>query len=426
MLSGNQRLASQSIANVQIVYFYRPTKPNYMTDLATFSPPTVGKSLPPRQALALDRGAHIAVVGAGAFGGWTALWLLRAGFRVSLVDAWGPGNSRATSGDETRVIRSTYGANETYFDLNIRALELWKEHQALWQRPLFFPSGVLWFCHSPHPEMIEASLPYMRKHGLAYEYLSPQEAAQRYPHIRTDDLDHLVLDPHGGYLKAREGCQAVQEAFVRAGGTYVHAQAKPGGLDHQHLDHLDLSDGTRLQADAFVFACGAWLAKIFPDLLGQFITCTKQEAYYIGVPASHARQFDTMPAWVDLDGHDFYYGIPGNAYRGFKIGVDLRGEAFDPTNSERMLNPEVYAKARAFLAHRFPALAGAPLAENRVCPYENSPDGNFILDTHPGADNCWFLGGGSGHGFKHGPALGELAAQVIAGTRPLEPLFQRW
>ena len=112
--------------------------------------------------------------------------------------------------------------------------------------------------------------------------------------------------------------------------------------------------------------------------------------------------------WVDADGEDFYYGIPGNAHRGFKIGVDKRGEPFDPTAGDRIANLQVLADARKFIAHRFPGLSNAPLVESRVCPYENSPDGNFILDTHAEADNLWFLGGGSGHGFKHGPALGEL------------------
>src|SRR5882757_8440460 len=91
--------------------------------------------------------SNVVVVGAGAFGGWTALYLLRSGFQVTLVDAWGPGNSRSTSGDETRVIRSTYGGNETYFDMNVRALELWQENQHLFNRKVFFNTGVVWFCY---------------------------------------------------------------------------------------------------------------------------------------------------------------------------------------------------------------------------------------------------------------------------------------
>ena len=126
---------------------------------------------------------------------------------------------------------------------------------------------------------------------------------------------------------------------------------------------------------------------------------------------------------VDLDGQDFYYGIPGNAQRGFKIGIDKRGEPFDPTHGERVLNPEILNNARKFIGHRFPQLANAPLIESRVCPYENSPDGNFIFASHPEANNLWFLGGGSGHGFKHGPALGELIANLYKNGGEIHPLL---
>ena len=129
-----------------------------------------------------------------------------------------------------------------------------------------------------------------------------------------------------------------------------------------------------------------------------------------------ALRLDSLPVWVDLDGKDFYYGIPGNVQRGFKIGVDRRGIDFDPTLGERLYNQEVLAHARSFISHRFPELKNAPLLENRVCPYENSSDGNFIFEKHPDADNVIFLGGGSGHGFKHGPALGEWVARAIAGN----------
>ncbi len=395
-----------------------------MQEQATFAPRNIAQSKTLRQAPLLDKNTSITVIGAGAFGGWTALFLLRNGFKVTLIDAWGAGNSRSSSGDETRVTRSTYGANETYFDLNIRALELWKAHQKLWNKSLFFNSGVLWFCYETSHPIIEESIPFMQKHGLSYQYISLQEAKQRFPHIYTGDLHHLIFDPYGGYLKARESCQAVQEAFAKEGGTFIQAQVSPAPVRHEKLAYLTLSNGTTWQSDIFVFACGSWLGQIFPEVLGEIIICTKQEAYYFGVPASYTPLFDNMPVWVDLDGKDFYYGIPANAARGFKIGVDKRGEIFDPTNGNRFLDQEVFTKARTFISHRFPALKNAPLVENRVCPYENSPDGNFILDTHPEANNCWFLGGGTGHGFKHAPALGELASQIISGQKPLHPLFQ--
>lgn len=391
-------------------------------NLNTFAPrhvvkPDISTGMP-----SFKKGDHIVVAGAGAFGGWSALYLLRRGFKVTLVDAWGPGNSRCSSGDETRVIRSTYGNNETYFDLNVRALELWKENQERFKRKLFYNSGVLWFCYGESTALVDDSLPFALKHKMEYEYLTPGELKARYPAINSSDLHHAFLDPYGGYLKAREAVQLVHEAFIQEGGQYVQSHASPG-YSNQTFSGVLLSNGNRLLGDAYLFACGAWMGKLFPGVLGEIIGCTKQEVYYFGTPATASAAFEDLPAWIDVDGKDFYYGIPGNAHRGFKIGVDIRGEVFDPTQGERTLTPDVLANARRFLAHRFPGLSDAPLVEHRVCPYENSPDGNFIFDLLPGSENVFLLGGGSGHGFKHGPSIGELVAGVLSGNREVPAIF---
>lgn len=361
------------------------------------------------------KGAHIAVVGSGAFGSWTALSLLEKGFKVSLIDPWGPGHSRSSSGDETRVIRSTYGANETYFDLNVRALHLWKEFEHRVSRKIFFNTGVLWLCYQEKNPLVDDSIPYASKHNMDYEYLSVSELATRYPLIHTADLHHAYFDPYGGYLKARESVQLVFEAFIASGGTYIQAAASPGVVHKGTMNGISLSSGETLKAEAFIFACGSWLGKIFQDVIPDVVQCTKQEVYYFGVPDRRAAEFDRLPVWVDVDGKDFYYGIPGNQMRGFKLGVDIRGITFDPTADDRLYEPETLKKARIFLAHRFPDLSNAPLVESRVCPYENSRDGNFIFDALPGTYNAFILGGGSGHGFKHSPALGQHVAGVLAG-----------
>jgi glycine/D-amino acid oxidase-like deaminating enzyme len=380
-------------------------------NLNTFSPDN--HSLLEKVSLRLDKGSHVAVIGAGAFGGWTALYLQRKGLKVTLIDAWGPGNSRSSSGDETRVIRSTYGNNAFYFDLNVRALTLWKENQERFGHKLFYNTGVLWLCYDESTPLVDDSIPFAEKHGMPYRYLSKTDLARRYPILSTTDLHHGYLDPFGGFLKAREACHAVEKAFVQEGGIYHQVQAHPGKIKSGRMDGLSLSSGDTVVADAYLFACGAWMGKIFPEILSSKIICTKQEVYYFGVPETRAVDYENFPVWIDVDGKDFYYGIPGNAYRGFKIGVDIRGEVFDPTTGDRTLDAGVLKRARNFLAHRFPGLKDAPLVENRVCPYENSPDGNFIFEQHPEAENVLFLGGGSGHGFKHGPALGEMVAERI-------------
>src|SRR5258708_6415364 len=218
----------------------------------TFAPPFTPAERQ-KQLSPVHPKSKIAVVGAGAFGGWSALYLQRAGFQVTLIDTWGPGNSLSSSGDETRVIRSTYGANEFYFDLNVRALELWKENQLRFGHQLFLNSGVLWFCYEERTPIVDDSQPFAKKHGVDYEYLSRQDLGQRYPIVNTDDLHHAYLDHQGGYLKAREGCRCVHAAFLLEGGEYIQTQAHAGDLESGRLRNLRLADGSILQAEAFLF-----------------------------------------------------------------------------------------------------------------------------------------------------------------------------
>jgi glycine/D-amino acid oxidase-like deaminating enzyme len=370
-----------------------------------------------------SKGDHIVVVGAGAFGGWTALHLLRKGFKVTLTDAWGAGNARSSSGDETRVIRSTYGANETYFDLNIRALDLWKDNERIFSKKLFYNTGVLWFCYQESTTLVDESIPFAQKHNMMYELLSRDDLKKRYPIINTSDIHHAYFDPFGGYLHAKEATQAVAQAFVKEGGTYIQAHTSPDTIGNGKMKSIHLSTGQSLEADVFIFACGSWLGTLFPEVLEDIITCSKQEVYYFGVPQRNSSAYENFPVWIDVDGKDFYYGITGNSNRGFKVGVDVRGKSFNPETGDHTLDPDVLEHARKFLSHRFPGLKDAPLLENRVCPYENSPDGNFLFDVHPEAKNVLFLGGGSGHGFKHGPALGELVSNVLSGEGEVPAIF---
>jgi len=370
---------------------------------------------------AQSRGPNIVVVGAGAFGGWTALHLLRSGARVTLVDVWGPGNSRASSGGETRVIRATYGKDKVYTQLVARAFVLWREAEKQWKRQIFFPRGVLWM--SGKDDSFEReSIPHLKDAGIPFEMLTPMECARRWPQIDFHGITGAILEPKSGYLLARQSCELVMETFRAEGGTYQQAHARPLHMSAGRLANLDLGKGKRLEADQFVFACGPWLASVLPGM-EQRITPTRQEVFYFGTPAGDTR-FDeeNLPVWAD-NGAQLFYGIPGNRYRGFKIADDTRGDVIDPTAQERQVSARHLAAARTYIARRFPAMRGAPLVESRVCQYENSPDSHFQLDRWGEAQNVWVLGGGSGHGFKHGPALGELAAKVVLGKATPPPEF---
>ncbi len=364
---------------------------------------------------------HIAVIGAGAFGGWTALFLRRQSARVTLLDAWGPGNSRASSGGETRVIRATYGPRAVYTHMAVRALTLWKEYQQRWRRHLYHGIGVLWLVESDD-QFERAALPILRAARVAFEELQGAEVARRYPQINCEQVRWAIFEKDAGYLTARRACAAVLEGFIAEGGEYrqlaVQAPIEPRGGE---LSSVTLSDGSRLTADRFVFACGPWLGSLFPDVIGDRVRATRQEVFFFGTPSGDRRYTEeALPVWAD-HGTRFIYGIPGNEWRGFKVADDSRGPVFDPTNGERTPTDSARQIARDYIAYRFPGLKGAPLLESRVCQYEESPDEHFIIDHHPQAANAWLVGGGSGHGFKHGPAVGELVARlVLSGAAPDE------
>ncbi len=386
------------------------------------TPPTATPPAGARDRAAAGPRPRIAVVGAGAFGGWTALACLRRGARVTLVDAWGPGHSRASSGGETRVIRAIYGPDRVYVEMTARALRLWRENEDRFRRKLFRRTGVLWMA-GRDDSYERASLPFLREAGLAYEELTGAEAAARYPQVNFEGVSRVILEKDAGYLLARRSCQAVMEGLQAEGGEYRQASATPGAVESNGMGPLPLSDGTRLAADHYVFACGPWLGRLFPEAIGDRIRPTRQEVFFFGTPAGDLRfQEDRLPVWID-HGERISYGIPGNEWRGFKVADDTHGPAFDPDSGERMPTESGLASARACLARRFPGLAGAPMVEARVCQYENSPDGRFIIDRLPETANAWIVGGGSGHGFKHGPAVGERLAGLVLGSGTPDPFF---
>jgi glycine/D-amino acid oxidase-like deaminating enzyme len=368
---------------------------------------------------------HVAVVGAGAFGGWTALHLLRRGARVTLLDAWGGGNSRSSSGGETRIIRGVYGPDRVYVDWTARSFGMWREAEQRWGRRLYRCTGVLWMA-GEDDVYVRESLPLLKDAGLAIEEIATEEARTRFPQIDFDGVRAVWLEPEAGYLLARRACQAVAEAVAGEGGEVRIAAAFPDRSHTGKLNRLELADGSSLQADLYLFACGPWLGGLFPEVIGErLLRVTRQEVFFFGLPPGDPWfHEDRCPTWIDLSGERIYYGLPGNEHRGFKVADDTRGAPFDPTFGERLVTPGLLEAAREALARRFPRLASEPVVETRVCQYENSPDGHLLFGRHPHTDNVWLLGGGSGHGFKLAPALGDYVAGILLEDGTPDPLFR--
>jgi len=361
----------------------------------------------------------VAVIGAGVFGVWTAYQLNRAGASVLLLDGYGPGNSRASSGGESRIMRLGYGADEIYTRSAQRSFEIWQQFFAGFESPasLFHQTGMLWLARE-QDEYCEATLKTLRRVGARCERVDHNELRERFPQLDFTGVAWGILEPDAGVLMARRAVQAVA-LQARANGVDYLEEAIAAPVLEQNVR---TTSGREIAAQQLVFACGPWLPKIFPDLLGDLIHVTRQEVFFLGVPAGNELfKPDRLPAWIDFN--DLVYGLPNVEGRGFKIAIDAHGPQFDPDRGDRIVSTELTKAVREYVKRRVPQLADAPVTESRVCQYENTSNGDFLIDRHPGLPNVWLVGGGSGHGFKHGPAVGEYVTAMISGNGTPEPRF---
>ena len=357
------------------------------------------------------------VIGAGAFGSWAAYHLRKTGRSVALLDQYGPANSRASSGDESRIMRAGYGADEIYTRWAMRSRELWIElFDAAGQPELFQHSGALW-TPSPSDPRGPATRAAFEKCGVEFENLGMAEIAARFPQFHFTSERIGIFEPRAGVLLARKAVNQVVNSAVGNGLHYFRDAASA-----PTADRIKTTSGEVFSAALYVYACGPWLPKIFPDLLKNRIRATRQESFYFGTPLGNLDfSAPNMPAWIDFGDERCPYIVPEVESRGLKIAFDRHGPDFDPDTGDRLAAG--LAAARAFVAERLPALAAAPLVESRVCQYENTSNGDFLIDRHPDFDNLWIAGGGSGHGFKHGPAVGEYLTQRIENKIAENPRF---
>jgi len=354
------------------------------------------------------------VIGAGVFGAWTAWHLRKAGQRVLLLDEFAPAHARASSGGESRLTRGSYGADEIYTRMAFDSLSQWKWLSDLSGLPIFHPIGVLFFFQKREP-YVDQSIEVHRRLKLPTLELDRAALEQRYPQVFWKDIEVGLFEPDFGVLMARRAVQTLVRQFVKAGGEYRVAAVKPPDAS-KPLESIELTDGSSLSATQYVFACGPWLPKLFPRLLGSRIFPTRQEVFFFSTPPGDARfAAGALPGWADFNNGDIFYGMPDIEGRGFKVAHDKHGAPIDPDRGDRQASPGALADARAYLSKRFPALAGAQLNEERVCQYENSSNGDLLIDRHPEAGNVLLVGAGSGHGFKHGPEVGRHASELLLG-----------
>jgi len=367
------------------------------------------------------------VIGAGNFGAWTALNLQRGGMQVTLVDQYGPGNSRSTSGGETRGVRSSYGDRPQGLQWGgwaIRAMQKWKawdeEHTGQMLPRLFFQTGDIMLREEVTP-FLQQSMENWDELGHPYEVLTPEEVRYRWPVIHTPGIGAAVYEPSAGIVRARRAIESVARVFQQEGGEIRIAKAEMGDAQGRTLANMHLEDGSRLEGGLFVIAVGPWFHKFLPELMGRrFNSQAMGHVYYFATPpGDESYRYPNLPTY-NVPETTGWPALPGDN-RGFRVRAGgSRGD--DPDTSIRTVPPESHQRPREILAKYFPALADRAINETRACHYCSTVSRNFLIDRHPDYDNAWLTGAGSAESFKQGPVLGEYIAGRVFGTETDEEL----
>lgn len=408
-----------------------------------FSAVPPGQGIPRRAAR--DRGiGHVVVIGAGAWGAWTAYHLRQQGARVTLIDAYGAANSRATSGDETRGIRSSYGdraAGTLWTPWARTAIARWKAFDEEWgprfHTRFFYTTGDVILRTAQEP-FLTKTVELWQANGVPHEVLTGDEVRKRWPVIKADDITTAIYEPDAGVARARASTQAIAAIAQDLGARLVIGRVTPGAIANGRMDGVTLADGTVVRGDAYLFACGPWLRKLFPYLTPR-MRVPIGVACYFGTPVGDQRfTAGNLPSW-NFPGVTGWPVLPTDA-RGFRVRGTLAAASptpgaprppqppadpaqQDPDTSSRWATQNVIDGSRRVLEVRFPALADMPLLETRACHYESSINGNFIIDHVPDTTNAWIAGVGQAEGFKFAPVVSEYVAQRVLGD-PGDPALR--
>jgi glycine/D-amino acid oxidase-like deaminating enzyme len=402
----------------------------------------------------------VAVVGAGAFGGWTAYWLRKLGASVVLIDAYGPGNSRSTSGDETRGVRTSYGDRphgEQWMQWASRSIQRWKAWDDEWGRDLkmrlFVTTGDFIF-RNTWENFTRTTRDLFVKNGIRHESVDVDIVRKEFPVFDLRGITACLYEHEAGVVRARRACQCVAEVFQKIGGDVVVARAYPGPLTAGRMNNLVLNTRDTVMAQQYVFALGPWMGKTFPGLLGPRMRNPVGRVCYFATPHGDDRfawpnmpsfNFPGVTGWPTLPFDSRGLRVRGGSGGGGRGGGGgggrggggrgagagrtggappeppvIGGPEQDPDLSDRWVDPLTVERARNFLAERIPLIADLPLNETRACHYEQSISRNFIIDRHPDIQNAWIAGGGSAEAFKSGPVIGEYVARRVL-NKDLEP-----
>lgn len=295
----------------------------------------------PAPAVHTTAASEVVVIGAGGWGSFIALNLRKQGVNVTLVDAYGPGNARSTSGDESRGVRSSYGDRtgdqaEIWTMWARESMKKWVQFDDEWGKHfrlnVYHTTGDL-ILRTEWDNLQLRTKVWWDKNKVPYNVLSPDDVKKAFPVMQIDDITAILYEPDAGVVRARRATQMAAAAFETLGGKIVIGRAIPGQAVGGQLKELKLDTGVTLRADTFVFAVGPWLGKTFPDLFAKKTRVPIGHVVYFGTPVNdHRFTFPNLPSW-NFPGVTGWAALPVDN-RGFRVRGTERAPTPPPTAAD--------------------------------------------------------------------------------------------
>jgi len=379
------------------------------------------RSIPHRILTVNAKHFDVAVIGVGGMGSAACFHLARAGLKVLGLERFGVPNTRGSSHGATRILRLGLHESTKYVPLVLRAVELWDELGSLVGESLFHRIGSL-DISVPKGAIFSGSLKACEAYDIEHEILSATELRKRHPAVHPDDAMMGVFQPGSGFVLP-EASVTAHANLAMAHGAEIHGMEQLLSWEKTG-DHFVLTtDRSVYEAGQVVFTTGAWIGKLLElpveaerTVLGWF------------APVSGASDFveEKLPTWIlDSEECGHFYGFPIHGIPGFKLGRlrENPSASVDPDQPRVEPNSEDEADMRQFVSRYFPE-ANGPILSMAACFFENTPDRSPIIDSVPGVEGAWVLGGFSGHGFKYATVTGEIAKDLVTtgtSSQNLEP-----
>jgi len=365
----------------------------------------------------------IAVAGAGVFGLSAALELRRRGHAVTVFDPGPLPRPEAASVGSSRAVRMDYGGDAFHASLAEAALERWESWDRRGEEPVFHGDGFVLLTRGPMQpgEFEHDSFELLSARGHVLERLDAKRIEQRFPAFAEANFVDGYFNPRGGWVDAGA---VMRQLVARAGAANV---GFPGlgiaGLVERHgaVVGVTTAYGAEHRADVVLLALGAWTPALLPWLADR-MRPVAQPVVHFGIEDPDFGSPRLCPFGAEI-ARTGWYGFPAHHDVGFKIANHGLGVALD-LDGPRRVPAESLMAAREFVSETFPAVCVAPVARAAICFYCDTFDGDFWIDHDPERPGLVVAAGGSGHGFKFAPLLGEIIANVV--ERRADPRTRRF